>query len=145
MKKFIGKNKKDYSKLILEVQTRSATELVKHKSGPGLRFVFSDHKNNPGGQIYSIVRVVKNVRSPKPHVESHAHPVDSLWMFEGNTPKLTGLKAEVNLDDHIFIVNSPASVYIPAGVAHSYRFISGSGKFINIVLTGGAAYNKITK
>lgn len=133
MKKFIGKNKKDYSRLLLKVQTRSATELVKHKKGLGVRFVFSNHKNNPRGQIYSIIRVVKNVRMPKPHVESHAHSVDSLWMFEGNTPKLTGLKAEVNLGSHAFIVYSPASVYIPAGVTHSYRFISGSGKFINIV------------
>ncbi|MHA5863117.1 hypothetical protein ACVSMD_11965, partial [Pseudomonas aeruginosa] len=31
---------------------------------------------------------------------------------------------------------SPASVFIPAGVEHSYRYLGGSGTYINFVHKG---------
>ena len=37
--------------LILNIEARSAEELIKHTKGPGTRYVFSDHKNNPEGNI----------------------------------------------------------------------------------------------
>lgn len=142
--KFINKEK-DYSNLILKVESRPASELVKHKEGPGRRFVFSDHKNNPEGQIYTIVRVVENVDNPEQHIEDHEHDVDSLWMFEGDKSDLTGLRVEVRLGEQKFVLDSPTSVYIPARVKHNYRFISGSGRYTNIVLTKGKEYDKVTK
>ena len=135
----------NYDKLILDVKVKSASELTKHKPGPSKRFVFSDHENNPDGKVYTIVRVVKNVDNPKPHIEDHKHPVDSLWLFEGDKFNLTGLKIEVKLGDKKFILDSPASVYIPAGVIHNYRFIKGSGRYTNIVLVKGGEYNKAIK
>lgn len=136
---------KDYSNLILKVESRSSAELTKHKEGPGTRFVFSDHNNNPEGQIYTIVRVVEDVDNPEQHFEDHEHNVDSLWLFEGDKPDLTGLKIEVKLGNQKFILDSPASIYIPAGVTHNYRFILGSGRYTNIVLTKGGDYNKAIK
>lgn len=135
----------DYSKLILKVKAKSASELTKHKHGPGERFVFSDHENNPDGKVYTIVRVVENVDNPEQHIEDHEHPVDSLWLFEGDKPDLTGLKVEVKLGDKKFTLDSPASVYIPAGITHNYRFIRGSGRYTNIVLVEGGEYNKAIK
>lgn len=136
----------DYSKLILEVKAKSASELTKHKKqGPGKRYVFSDHENNPDGKVYTIVRVVENVDNPEQHFEDHKHPVDSLWLFEGDKPDLTGLQVEVKLGDKKFILDSPASVYIPADVIHNYRFIKGSGRYTNIVLVQGGEYNKAIK
>lgn len=135
----------DYSKYILKVESRSSSELVKHKEGPGRRYVFSDQNNNPDGQVYTIVRVVENVDNPEQHFEDHAHDVDSLWLFEGDQNDLTGLKVEIKLDNQKFILDSPASVYIPAGLAHNYRFISGSGRYTNIVLVKGGNYNKTIK
>ena len=135
----------DYSKYILKVESRSASELVKHKEGPGKRYVFSNQNNNPEGRVYTIVRVVENVNNPEQHFEDHAHDVDSLWLFEGDKPDLTGLKIEVKLGDQKFVLDTPASIYIPAGLNHNYRFISGSGRYTNIVLTEGGNYNKATK
>ena len=135
----------NYSELILEVKSKSASELTKHKHGPGERYVFSDHENNPQGKVYTIVRVVENVNNPEQHIEDHEHPVDSLWLFEGDKSDLTGLKVEVKLGDKKFILDSPASVYIPAGVIHNYRFINGSGRYTNIVLVQGGEYNKAIK
>jgi hypothetical protein len=52
-------------KLILGIEARSAEELTKHTAGPGTRYVFSDHNNNPDGNIYTILRVVENVDNPE--------------------------------------------------------------------------------
>ena len=130
-----------YDKLILPVSCRSAAELKKHSEGVGTRYVFSDHKNNPDGKVYSILRVVKNVERPPQHVETHSHSVDSLFMFIGDNDDLTGLQAEVVLGEKTYTLDSPTSVYIPQDVQHTYRFVKGSGKYINIVLVPGGEYN----
>lgn len=131
--------------LILPVREESSAVLRKHADGPGKRFVFSDQKNNPQGNIYAITRVVENVDNPEPHFEDHSHNVASLWLFEGSNPNLSGLRVEVKLGDEKFILDSPASIYIPAGVNHNYRFIFGSGRYTNVVLAKGGDYNSVTK
>ncbi|PHM61004.1 2-isopropylmalate synthase [Xenorhabdus ishibashii] len=46
------------------------------------------------------------------------------------------LEVEVDLGSDIRHIHSPASVFIPASVAHSYRFIRGCGTYINFVHKG---------
>ncbi len=128
--------------LILNVVARSADELVKHKKGPGTRFVFSDHNNNPDGNIYVIVRSVENLDNPEAHIEPHAHEHESLFIFKGNNPDMTGLEVEVLLGDRWCRIESPKAVRIPPKLNHSCRFIRGSGEYWNIVLTPGADYNR---
>ncbi len=131
--------------LILAVEARSAEEITKHGKGPGTRWVFSDNRNNPGGNIYVAARGVDNVDRPETHVEAHRHAFESLFLFKGDGPDLTGLVAEVQLDDRWERIESPRAVRIPAGMSHSYRFVSGSGEMWNIVLTPGADYNKTAR
>ncbi len=132
-------------KLILDVVARSAEELIKHKQGPGTRYVFSDHNNNPEGNIYVIVRTVENLSRPEGHVEPHRHDFESLFIFKGNKPDMTGLRAEVMLEEKWYQFDSPKAVRIPPGVNHTYRFVEGSGEYWNIVLTPGAEYNKTVR
>ena len=131
--------------LILNVVARGADELVKHKKGPGTRYVFSDHNNNPEGNIYVIVRTVENVDHPEPHIEPHAHEYESLLIFKGTNPDMTGLEVEVLLGESWHKVLSPKAVRIPPGLSHSCRFIRGSGEYWNIVLTPGADYNRTVR
>jgi len=128
--------------LILNVEARSAEELIKHTKGPGTRYIFSDHKNNPGGNIYVIVRTVENVDRPDMHVEPHCHDFESLFIFKGTHPDLSGLVVEVLLGDQWHRIESPKAIRIPAGLNHNYRFIKGSGEYWNIVLAPGGDYNK---
>jgi hypothetical protein len=131
--------------LILNVEARSAVELIKHKHGPGTRFVFSDHNNNPEGSIYVIMRTVENVDNPEMHIEPHKHDFESLFIFKGYNPDMSGLVVEVLLGDTWHRIESPKTVRIPPGLNHNYRFIKGSGEYWNIVLTPGAEYNKTVK
>ena len=140
-----GQKAYKYDKLVLPIEARSSTELKKHGEGVGTRYVFSDHNNNPEGKVYAILRKVKNVNRPPQYIELHSHPVDSLWMFVGDNDNLTGLNVEVVLGDKTYVLNSPASIYIPAGVDHTYRLVEGSGKYFNIVLVPGGNYNTAIK
>ncbi len=127
---------------ILNVVDRSSDELIKHKAGPGTRYVFSDHNNNSGGSIYTILRTVENVNQPEQHVEPHSHEYESLFIFKGSKPDFSGLVVEVLLGNEWYKFESPKAVRIPPGLNHTYRFISGSGEYWNIVITPGAEYNK---
>jgi len=131
--------------LILEVVARSAEELIMHTKGPGTRYVFSDHNNNPGGTIYVIMREVQNADHPEMHIEPHVHEHESLFIFKGSNPDMTGLEVEVLLGDTWHTIQSPKSVRIPPGMTHNYRFIRGSGEYWNIVLTPGAEYNRTVR
>jgi 2-isopropylmalate synthase len=128
--------------LILDVESRSAEELIKHKTGPGTRYVFSDHNNNPNGTIYAILRAVSNLESPPQHVEPHRHEYESLFIFKGNNADMTGLKVEVLLGEKWYTIDSPKAVRVPPGLNHTYRFLKGSGEYWNIVITPGAEYNR---
>jgi 2-isopropylmalate synthase len=128
--------------LILNIEDRSAEELIKHTKGPGTRYIFSDHKNNPGGNIYVIMRLVENVDQPEMHIQPHCHDFESLFIFKGSNPDMSGLVVEVLLGDQWHRIESPKAVRIPPGLNHNYRFIKGSGEYWNIVLTPGAEYNK---
>ena len=131
--------------LILNVVARSAEELVKHKTGPGTRYIFSDHNNNPQGNIYTIMRTVDNLDRPEQHIEPHSHEFESLFIFKGNKADFSGLEVEVLLGDEWYRIHSPKAVRIPPGLNHTYRFIGGSGEFWNILVTPGAEYNKTTR
>jgi 2-isopropylmalate synthase len=131
--------------LILDVESRSAEELIKHAAGPGIRYVFSDHNNNSGGTVYAILRVVIDVNNPPQHVEPHCHEYESLFMFKGNNPDLTGLKVEVLLGEKWYTIESPKAVRIPAELNHTYRFLEGSGEYWNIVIAPGAEYNRTVR
>lgn len=119
----------------------SATELRHHRHGPGERYVMIDERFVPDSRQYCIVRRVPRLDDyGAGHVDRHAHTCDSLFMFLGDGADLTGLSVEVSLGGHAFSLASPASVFIPAGMEHSYRVLGGAGLFVNHVAAG--AYNE---
>lgn len=129
---------KDLPKFIVKPVRRDASELRYHRAGaPGTRWVCVDKSIYPHAKIYQIVRrISKLTEPPQPYIEEHKHCVDSTFIFLGNNLDLTGLRAEVVLNGERFEINSPATVYIPAGLVHSYRLSAGSGFFIHTVLGG---------
>jgi 2-isopropylmalate synthase len=136
-----GEKEPAIKKYVFRPSIRPASELKGHRDGQGVRHVFIDKKLIPQANFYTIVRVVKDVKEdPVSHVDVHKHDCDSAFIFLGDSPNFEGLTCEVMLDDETFTIQSPATVYIPAGVMHTYRFISGSGMYWNIVLAGD--YNK---
>jgi 2-isopropylmalate synthase len=115
----------------------SATELKYHREGPGVRHVMLDERLVADCRQYCIARDIPPLsEAPPPHVDVHVHNVDSLFLFLGHEPGLKGLRVEAQLGEVTKVLESPASVFIPAGVSHTYRILGGSGVFINHVLAG---------
>lgn len=127
-----------FANYILKPEVRKTSELPFHNDlAPGKRRVFLEKKLFPEADLYVMVRTSNDVTRDQPeYVESHAHNVSSIYVFVGNGEDLEGLTAEVVLDDEVYQVESPATVFIPKNVVHSYRLIEGSGHFSHIVLKG---------
>ncbi|MEU3887720.1 hypothetical protein [Streptomyces sp. NPDC029041] len=122
---------------INDPQIISATELRHHRKGPGDRFVVVDNRFVPGAEQYCIARRIPLMDDyGAGHVDTHVHHCDSLFVFLGEEEAYRGLSVEVTLGDRTFPVQSPAGVFIPAGVPHGYRVVGGAGTYINHVLAG---------
>jgi len=135
------KDNSSYAHLIGNPFIKTAEELIAHKEGQGTRYVFLDKRIVPDSSFYTIVRKVTNVQEDKKsHVGMHSHNCDSAFLFIGDNKNLKGLICEVCLGNEKYMIESPTSVFIPRGLQHSYRFIKGSGYYVNIVLSGD--YNK---
>ncbi len=133
------------SKLILKVEARPALgELKKHVAEEGKRFVFIDNRNFPDGKMYALARALENIKEPYQSASSRSHTVDAAMLFIGKEGDLKGLKAEVTLNGEKFNVESPACVYLPAGVEHTCKILEGSGLYMKIVLAPGGDYNAVT-
>jgi len=91
------------------------------------------------------MRRAKNVDHPDMHIEPHAQDFESLFIFKGANPDMSGLMLEVLLGDQWHRFESPKTVRIPPGLNHNYRVIKGSGEYWNIILTPGAEYNQTIK
>lgn len=115
----------------------SATELKYHRKGPGSRYVMIDERFVPDCRQYCIVREIPlGAVIGRGHVDQHTHICDSLFMFLGTENEMKGLEVEVNLGGVVKTITSPSSVFIPSGMPHSYRVLSGQGLYINHVLNG---------
>ncbi|NJK36923.1 MAG: hypothetical protein HC835_07200 [Oscillatoriales cyanobacterium RM2_1_1] len=98
----------------------------------GKSYLMLDHSLVSDCRQFCLVQDI----SRTPRIQSldqtvRVHQVDSLILLLGREANLNGLKIEVCLDDITQIVESPASVFIPAGIPYRYRVISGRGALIH--------------
>ncbi|KAB8028060.1 homocitrate synthase/isopropylmalate synthase family protein [Fluviispira multicolorata] len=121
---------------------KSAAELKYHRHGVGDRWVHIDSRVDERSPVYIIERLFHEdyVGSYEPHVDTHAHNCDSIFVFMGNNVDGSGLNVKVTLGNETKIIKSPASVFIPAELTHNYEYISGTGRFLNFVMS--PSYNK---
>jgi 2-isopropylmalate synthase len=122
--------------LVIEPEVRSAAELPHHRAGPGDRYLLIDESRLDGCGQYCIVRRIPEGDPGLGHVDTHRHNVDSLFVFLGSAEGLTGLRVQVTVGEEERTLDAPRSVFIPAGVRHSYRVLGGEGLFLNVVLAG---------
>ncbi|MBO1625569.1 homocitrate synthase/isopropylmalate synthase family protein [Bacillus arachidis] len=116
---------------------KGASELLYHRDGPGERWVQMDYRTDERASFYVIQRVFYDNHIDENlagHVDTHAHHCDSAFIFWGNRVDGTGLICEVEIEEELQIIESPASVFIPAGLKHRYKYLSGTGTYTNIVL-----------
>ncbi|WP_186647757.1 homocitrate synthase/isopropylmalate synthase family protein [Fluviispira vulneris] len=121
---------------------KSAEELKYHRHGVGDRWVYIDFRVDERSPVYIIERLFKEdyAESYEPHVDTHAHHCDSIFVFMGNNSDGTGLVAKVTINNESQLIKSPATIFIPAELEHTYEYISGTGRFLNFVMS--PSYNQ---
>jgi hypothetical protein len=115
------------------VRPRIREELIHHdidraKQQIGLSYNYMDSSLVPEADIHVGLQEVKQVPPDfKPFIKPHKHDVSQFYGIVGD------LSIEVTLEDERHEVNGPASIFIPAGMIHSFCPLRGSG-YIIIVL-----------
>lgn len=122
---------KKYEHLITHGVEQELSTVAYHHNAPLTRYVLLQKDKVDGDGGLRIVSHIINNLPPvvDPYCELHWHDFDEVnhILSENNT-----LKYRIKLDDEIYEVISPATVYIPKGVKHSAEVISGKGIFIAI-------------
>lgn len=125
-------------------EIRRTSEVAFHKDvAPGFRFLAIDRSLCSESQVYVAVRSVRNCPyGQQEYVDWHKHASDSLYLFLGEKEDLRGLHAVVRVGSQERNVESPMTVFIPAGVPHCYKLTGGSGTYLSVLLSGD--YNAST-
>jgi 2-isopropylmalate synthase len=108
-----------------------------HCDDASRQYVMIDERFIPECRQYCVVRTIPPGTESDPcHTDLHRHDCDSLFIVLGINPELSGFRVEVRFGDENIELESPASIFVPAGVVHSYRILSGPGLLFHHVLSG---------
>lgn len=134
--------KKKYSHLIRKGVIKPI-EMVKFhdkEKAPLKRLVMIEKRKINEKGVRIVVHLIKNAKKKiRKYCDLHRHHYDEINLILSEKGNLV---YRIQLDNEIYIVKSPASIYIPKGVKHSANVISGEGIFVaDIFVEPYHAYN----
>lgn len=105
-----------------------------HGKAPINRLLMLDKKRVPDANVRVAVHFVTDVPKNVPaYCELHKHDCDEINLILSEDGALV---YKVQLEDEVYEVTSPATIFIPKGIRHSAEVISGKGMFVCILLEG---------
>ena len=123
-----------YGDCIKEGELKPLEEVPFHAAAPLTRFLMIDKDLFPSSNIRVAVHIIGNL--PKvisDYAKMHKHDFDEINLILSENGILS---YNIVLGDEEYIVSSPATIYIPKGVAHKALVKSGKGTFVCITLDG---------
>jgi 2-isopropylmalate synthase len=123
------------------IKPRISEEIPHHDSSKldkiGHNMVLLDDMSYPNAGIRITTRLVKQIiEKPKDYVELHTHDVDQVFVFIGEPDNEESLEIEFTFDNEKYLIRSPITVFVPKGVPHTQKIISGSGRYITLLKEG---------
>jgi hypothetical protein len=114
---------------VLRPQLRRTSEVRYHSDvAPGRRFVFVGRVIDPVCRLYIVGREIDQVPTDQPEwLEDHRHNCPTFYVLIGRSQDLTGLSAEIVIEGHRFIAESPSAIMLPRAFMHRHRLIQGGG------------------
>jgi|TARA_Y100001001_G_scaffold2599_1_gene3102 2-isopropylmalate synthase len=123
-----------YRKFVKKGVKETFSKIPFHTNVPIKRLSMLSKKLVPTSNTHVAIHIVdykhKNLSA---YSFLHKHNADEINLIISENNKL---KYEIQLDDEIYKVLSPSTVFIPKGVKHKARFLSGKGIFVCIILSG---------
>lgn len=122
-----------YKKFIKKGVSEPLEKISFHKKAPIKRLLMLDNKLIPESDTHIAVHFVSaDGKKISEYSEPHKHDVDEINLILSENGKLA---YEIQLEDEIYKVSSPSTIFIPKGVRHRARVLSGSGIFVCIILS----------
>lgn len=124
---------KKYKKYVVKGSLESTAKIPFHSKSPFRRYLMLGKKlvkeSNTHIAIHNISKIPKNLPD---YSFLHKHNVDEINLIISEKGRLT---YQIQLEDEIYRVSSPATIFIPKGIRHKARPISGAGFFVCIILS----------
>ncbi len=122
-----------YKKYITKGINEPLSKVAFHKKAPIKRISMLSKKTISESKIHAAVHFVDAVdKKISKYSTLHKHDADEINMILSDSGKLF---YEIQLDDEIYKVNSPVTVFIPKGVKHRADAISGKGIFVCLIMS----------
>ena len=122
-----------YKKYITKGISEPLSKVAFHKKAPIKRISMLSKKTISESKIHAAVHFVDAVdKKISKYSTLHKHDADEVNMILSDSGKLV---YEIQLDDEIYKVNSPVTVFIPKGVKHRADAISGKGIFVCLIMS----------
>jgi len=123
-----------YKKFIKKGVSEQISKIPFHNYAPIKRLSMLNKKRFPSSNTHVAVHFVNgNHKKMSEYSMLHKHSADEINLIISENSEL---KYEIQLDDEVYKVSSPSTVFIPKGVKHKAKFISGKGVFVCIILSG---------
>jgi len=122
-----------YKKYITKGVSEPLSKVPFHKKAPIKRISMLNEKTMSESKIHAAVHFVDatNKKISK-YSTLHRHDADEVNIILSQSDKLV---YEIQLDDEIYKIRSPMTVFIPKGMKHRADVISGSGFFVCLILS----------
>ena len=123
-----------YKKFIKKGVSEQISKIPFHNYAPIKRLSMLSKKRFPSSNTHVAVHFVNGSHKKMSEYSMlHKHNADEINLIVSENSKL---KYEIQLDDETYKVTSPSTVFIPKGVKHKAKFISGKRIFVCIILSG---------
>lgn len=123
---------KKYRHLIKKGVNESLDKVPFHSKAPIKRLSMLNKALIPQSNTHIAAHFVDASKPLPEYSMLHKHNHDEINLILSEDSKL---KYEVQLEDELYRVSSPSTVFIPKGVRHSAQAISGKGIFVCIILS----------
>ena len=122
---------KRYQKFIKKGVNEPLSKVPFHRNAPIKRLSMLSKKLIPKSSTHIAVHFVNSKKKIPEYSVLHKHSHDEINLILSEGGKIT---YEIQLEDEFYKVTSPSTVFIPKGVRHKARVISGKGIFVCIIL-----------
>ena len=123
---------KKYQNLIKKGVSESLDKVPFHKKAPIKRLSMLSKKIIPESDTHVAVHFVDATKKIPEYSAIHKHDKDEINLILSEDSKL---KYKIELGDESYTVTSPSTIFIPKGLSHSARAVSGKGIFVCIILS----------
>ena len=122
-----------YKKYITKGINEPLSKVPFHKKAPIKRISMLSKKMISESKIHAAVHFVDAIdKKISKYSILHKHDADEVNIILSDSDRLV---YEIQLDDEIYKVSSPATIFIPKGVKHRADVISGKGFFVCLIMS----------